>query len=176
MHFQVPQFIETEDKIIGPLTIKQFLYVAACGFTSFLLFFVLEFWLWVIFAILLMSVGTAFAFAKVNGRNLSYFAKSALAYFWSPKVYTFAVKRAAPALQEPAAKTYQKARPLAQIASTSQMKDLGEKMATTKTAIPKRELALPPSITEAPQSTKEHYEYVRKITGDKEMARHVDYK
>ena len=28
MRFQVPQFIEIEDKIIGPLTIKQFIYIA----------------------------------------------------------------------------------------------------------------------------------------------------
>jgi len=26
MQFQVPQFIEIEDKIFGPLTLKQFLY------------------------------------------------------------------------------------------------------------------------------------------------------
>ena len=28
MQFQVPQFIEVEDKIFGPLTFKQFVYVA----------------------------------------------------------------------------------------------------------------------------------------------------
>lgn len=28
MQFQVPQFIEVEDKIFGPLTFKQFVYIA----------------------------------------------------------------------------------------------------------------------------------------------------
>jgi hypothetical protein len=28
MQFQVPQFLDVEDKIIGPFTIKQFLYLA----------------------------------------------------------------------------------------------------------------------------------------------------
>lgn len=28
MQFQVPQFLDVEDKVIGPLTIKQFLYIA----------------------------------------------------------------------------------------------------------------------------------------------------
>ena len=28
MKFQVPQFIETEEKIIGPFTVKQFIFIA----------------------------------------------------------------------------------------------------------------------------------------------------
>ncbi|TSC61742.1 MAG: SsrA-binding protein, partial [Parcubacteria group bacterium Athens0416_74] len=28
MQFQVPQFIEVEDKIVGPLTFKQFVFIA----------------------------------------------------------------------------------------------------------------------------------------------------
>ncbi len=31
MEYQVPQFIEVEDKIIGPLTLKQFIYVAGAS-------------------------------------------------------------------------------------------------------------------------------------------------
>ena len=32
MRFQVPQFIEVEDKIFGPFTLKQFIYMAGgCG-------------------------------------------------------------------------------------------------------------------------------------------------
>ena len=48
MQFQVPQFIETEDKIVGPLTLRQFLYIGAAGLLSFLLFFVLKIWFWFI--------------------------------------------------------------------------------------------------------------------------------
>ena len=31
MEYQVPQFIEVEDKIVGPLTLKQFIYIAGAG-------------------------------------------------------------------------------------------------------------------------------------------------
>ena len=31
MEYQVPQFIEVEDKIIGPLTLKQFIYIAGAS-------------------------------------------------------------------------------------------------------------------------------------------------
>ena len=32
MRFQVPQFTEVEDKIVGPLTLKQFIYLAGAAF------------------------------------------------------------------------------------------------------------------------------------------------
>src|SRR3989344_2665997 len=36
MEYQVPQFIEVEDKIIGPLTLKQFIYLAGeAGFSYY---------------------------------------------------------------------------------------------------------------------------------------------
>jgi hypothetical protein len=59
MQFQVPQFIETEDKIIGPLTLKQFFYVAAAALVSFSLFFVLATWLWLLITIILGGVAVA---------------------------------------------------------------------------------------------------------------------
>ena len=34
MQFQVPQFIETEDKVVGPLTLRQFMYIAGAGAAS----------------------------------------------------------------------------------------------------------------------------------------------
>jgi len=37
MRFQVPQFIEVEDKIFGPLTLKQFIYLAGAGGVVFVL-------------------------------------------------------------------------------------------------------------------------------------------
>ena len=38
MKFQVPQFIEVEDKIFGPLTIKQFIYIAGGAGLSFVIY------------------------------------------------------------------------------------------------------------------------------------------
>ncbi len=85
--FQVPQFIETESKIVGPLTLKQFLYIAAAGLTSFLLFFVLKFFLWVIVTLIFGSIAAAFAFFKYNGRPLTIILKSAFLYYWNPRLY-----------------------------------------------------------------------------------------
>src|SRR3989344_6760285 len=172
MHFQVPQFIETEDKIIGPLTLKQFLYVAACGFGSFLLYFVLEVWLWLIVALVIMSIGISFAFLKVNGRNMAFFARSAMSYVWNPKTYVFRARTISAPAHEMAEAKYVKAPAKAVPAPIqSRIKNISEQLATSKTAIPKREQALPPSLASAPKEVKERYEMVRRITGDSEMAR-----
>lgn len=66
MTFKVPQFIEVEDKILGPLTIKQFVYVA--GGVASILFFRAFFPL--VFAILLgvpfIILGLMLAFYRLN--------------------------------------------------------------------------------------------------------------
>lgn len=85
--FQVPQFIETESKIVGPLTLKQFLYLAVAGLASFLLFFVLKFLIWIMLTIVLGVIAIAFAFLKFNGRPLPLILKSAFLYYWNPRLY-----------------------------------------------------------------------------------------
>lgn len=89
MQFQVPQFIETEDKIVGPFTIKQFLYFAAGGFVSFLLYFILQLWLWAILTVLLAVVSIGLAFIKIEGRPLSHVIFAALLFIWKPQTYVW---------------------------------------------------------------------------------------
>ena len=47
MRFEVPQFIEIEDKIFGPLTWKQFIYLAGGAGFGVIAFFLLPFVLFV---------------------------------------------------------------------------------------------------------------------------------
>lgn len=92
--FQVPQFIETESKIVGPLTLKQFLYIAAAGLISFGLFFVLKLFIWILFTIIIALAAAAFAFLKFNGRPLTGILKSAFLYYWNPRLYLWQRKDA----------------------------------------------------------------------------------
>ncbi len=96
--FQVPQFIETESKIVGPLTLKQFLYIGGAGLISFLLFFVLKFFVWVILTLLVGGLAAAFAFFRYNGRPLPVILKSALLYYWNPKLYLWQREEATPSV------------------------------------------------------------------------------
>ena len=67
MQFQVPQFIETEDKIVGPFTLRQFMYVAGAGLGSAILYFTVATWLWLILTIVLLGGAVGVAFIKVGG-------------------------------------------------------------------------------------------------------------
>ncbi len=70
MQFPVPQFTDVEDKIIGPLTIKQFGFVFAAGIVVVLVFTSTKSVLAAIVAFLLVGVpALGIAFAKINGGN-----------------------------------------------------------------------------------------------------------
>ncbi|MDE2100005.1 MAG: PrgI family protein [Patescibacteria group bacterium] len=89
MQFQVPQFIETEDKIIGPLTLRQFSYLAVAGLIVFFAFFVLQTWLWVFVLIIFGSLAATLAFIQINGRPMSVFLVDAFFYMWEPHSYAY---------------------------------------------------------------------------------------
>jgi hypothetical protein len=87
--FQVPQFIDVEDKIIGPLTLKQFLFLAGAGIIIFILYSILQFWLWIIISIVFAGAGMGFAFVKINGQPLSKVALNGLKYLIRPRLYVW---------------------------------------------------------------------------------------
>ncbi len=87
LQYQVPQFIEIEDKIIGPLTLKQFLYLAGPAAISFILFFTVKFGVWLLVTVILGIAGMGMAFVKINGRPFVNFIFSAFWYYFNPKIY-----------------------------------------------------------------------------------------
>lgn len=98
MQFQVPQFIETEDKIVGPFTLRQFLYVAAAGLLSAILYFTVATWLWLIFTIILLGGAIGVSFIKIGGRPLSNVLLSAFGFYWNPQTYIWKSQEQAAAL------------------------------------------------------------------------------
>jgi hypothetical protein len=90
MQFRVPQFIDTEDKVFGPLTLKQFGYVVGAGGTSFLIWtFVPIHFIAVLIIIPVGGLFLALAFAKFNNRSFGEVLESAFTYYTSAKIYTW---------------------------------------------------------------------------------------
>lgn len=89
MQYQVPQFIDIEDRLIGPLTLKQFLYLAFAGALIFVFWFLFNFFIWLIISLPITILAFAFAFLKINDRPFVYFFISAIFYFVKPKLYIF---------------------------------------------------------------------------------------
>ena len=170
MNFQIPQFIETEDKIVGPLTLRQFLYFAVAGGFVFMLFFFLNVGIWLVFAFFIITAAASFAFIKVNGRPLSVAAISALNFYWQPRFYLW--QREAGVQKNALEKI-----PETRISQTKSLLDnLWNQLKTSKQPVPKREKAIQPAITDRVKSSKERFEMMRKITGEREVARRVDYR
>lgn len=87
MQYQVPQFIEIEDKIFGPLTFKQFLYVGGGAAIGFIMFSFLPKFLAIIFGAPIVGFFMAAAFYQVNGRPFLVYIEGALKYALSAKLY-----------------------------------------------------------------------------------------
>ena len=88
MRFQVPQFIEVEDKIFGPMTLKQFIFIAGGAGLSFVIYVFFNNLLFsALPIIIIMSISAALAFYKVNNRPLINVAESAFKYFLGSKLY-----------------------------------------------------------------------------------------
>lgn len=90
MKFRVPQFIDIEDKVIGPLTIKQFGYVLGAGGLSFIIWTFVP--ITILALILIVAVSALFlalAFLKINNRPFGDVLESAFSYYTSAKVYTW---------------------------------------------------------------------------------------
>ncbi|MDP1707285.1 MAG: PrgI family protein, partial [bacterium] len=87
MEYQVPQFIEVEDKIVGPLTLKQFIYIAGAGGLCVVFFVYLP----VIFAFLLsapvVGLAVALSFYKVNGKSFVEILEAGFNYYTGAKFF-----------------------------------------------------------------------------------------
>lgn len=87
MNFQVPQFIEIEDKIFGPLTFRQFIYLIGGGGISFLLYVILGFYLAVLPIVLVATISGALAFYKFNDRPFALILEAGVKYLFKTKLY-----------------------------------------------------------------------------------------
>ncbi len=90
MQFKVPQFIDIEDKIFGPLTWKQFAYTLGGVGVVYLIFKAIP--STIIAGIVSVPVGgffLALAFFKYNNKNFIDLLQDAVSYILGNRVYTW---------------------------------------------------------------------------------------
>lgn len=92
MRFNVPQFIDIEDKIMGPLSLKQFLLLLAGAITLIILWSFLSLWMLLVVGIPLVGYLLASVFIKINGRPFNIFLISWINYWFNPRVYIWRKK------------------------------------------------------------------------------------
>lgn len=87
MEYQVPQFIEVEDKIIGPLTLKQFIYVAGGGGLCVVFFSYLQIVVAILLSLPVAGFAAALAFYKVNGKPFIEMLEAGFNYYTGAKLF-----------------------------------------------------------------------------------------
>jgi hypothetical protein len=102
--YQVPQFIEVEDKIFGPLSLKQFVYVAGGIGLCVIILLTLPLYIGIILALPVALLSGGLAFYKINNKNrvdiieagVNFYTKNRL-YLWKKEEKEAAAPVAAPA-------------------------------------------------------------------------------
>ncbi len=171
MQFQVPQFIEAENKIVGPLTMRQFLFIAGALALSLVLYYVISaILLWFFFSAIIVSAGIALALVKVNGQPLPRVFVAAVNYFWKPQTYVWQP-------EHPAVKKDLFAF-ASLIGSRTSFEDIvaGFALRNARERVQLGTRSTQDTARRAIGNVKEKYEIIRHLTGEREAARRVDFR
>jgi hypothetical protein len=87
MRFQVPQFVDIEDRVIGPLTLKMFGYYALAGTLLIPLYLLVDLALFITMALPILGTAALFAHVKLQGQSLVAVLGYAVRFFASPRIY-----------------------------------------------------------------------------------------
>ena len=87
MRFQVPQFIDVEDKIIGPFTLKQFVYLAGGGGMAFIIYHFLTPYIAIPIVAGVIILSLCLAFYKVNNKPFIDMLEAAFLYYTKKNLY-----------------------------------------------------------------------------------------
>ncbi len=86
MQFVVPQFIDVENKVLGPLSVRQFIIFMVTAGIIVILNQLMDFFYWVFAAIIVLCIAFMFAFVKINGRGFHYFLLSLFQTYRRPQL------------------------------------------------------------------------------------------
>jgi hypothetical protein len=71
--FIVPQFIDKEDQILGPVTVRQFIILLVAAFLIFIAYKILALPYFIFTGVILAGVAGTFGFLKINGQPFHIF-------------------------------------------------------------------------------------------------------
>jgi len=87
MRFRVPQFIDIEDKIFGPFTFKEFVYLAGGAGLSYVLYKVLPIYLAILLILPVAALSLCLTFVKINNKPFLDILQSFFLYMFQSKLY-----------------------------------------------------------------------------------------
>jgi len=181
MQYQVPQFIDTEDKLVGPFSLRQFGFVGAAGLVSAICYFFLQTWLFVVVAVVTLGGALALSFLKVNGRPLIKVVTAAFRFYWNPQLYVW--KPDHPIIHREKRETIAVATPMPVVAPVRESPPakkiaLGDALHKSwenlQTGTPQVKKTSDRQFIEKKMA--ERYQILKQESGDRIAARRVDYR
>ena len=82
----VPQFLDVEDRIIGPITVRQFIEILVGGLIIFIFYKLFDFSLFVVAGLLVFGLTVLLAFVKINGQPFHNFFLNFITTLKNPKL------------------------------------------------------------------------------------------
>lgn len=162
--FQIPQFIEQKAKIVGPLTLPQFLMLVGAAVIGVISFYVFNLFLFVIITLIAGVIAGAFAFVKINGRPLTKMFIYALRFASRPHIYTW--RREAPTMMIDTAG-------IDRLEALRKQMNVQEKLKAISSFLTTRTTKTAQNIR---GGQAEEYTNVRYASGESRVAKRVDYK
>jgi hypothetical protein len=93
MQYKIPQNVQIEDKIVGPLTLKQLIILGTGGGISYALYsalaakYYIEIWIWFVAPPAILTL--AFTFLKINGIPFAKWVLLLSEYMYNPRKRIF---------------------------------------------------------------------------------------
>lgn len=100
MQFKVPQFIDIEDKLFGPFTFRQFVYMVGGGGMIFVIYKLLPLWIGIFLIIPVAGLTLLLTFYKINEKPFIYYLQAGVNYFISSKLYIWKQRLVKPSDKE----------------------------------------------------------------------------
>ncbi|HTH93569.1 MAG TPA: PrgI family protein [Candidatus Paceibacterota bacterium] len=101
MQFKVPQFIDIEDKVFGPLTFKQFAYLAGGAGFGYLAFRFLPILVALIIGPAIVAFAVALAFLKFNDKPFIHVVEAFIKFYSRSRLYLWHKQERASVPQRP---------------------------------------------------------------------------
>ena len=93
MQFKVPQFLDIEDKIFGPFTFSQFVYLVGGAGLCFVLFKLLGLLVALLPMLVVAGISLALTFYRPNGKPLVIMLEAGFKYVMESKLYIWERKK-----------------------------------------------------------------------------------
>jgi len=87
MRFKVPKDIDIEDRIAGPLTLKQLGWIGSGTIICLIIWKTADFQLFIFSAVIIMGLSIGFAFVRPYNQSLIGFCGSVMLFVTKPKQY-----------------------------------------------------------------------------------------